>query len=92
MRWRGFATSVVCALGAVALAGCATPGYNGSSLESQLVRAGATAAQARCITTALTDTFDVNQLGSHSAPTAKELTTTRGILSKCGVKLALQPR
>ena len=68
--------------GALALSGCATPGYNESRLQSQLVHAGTTVEQARCVTQGLTDKFDQNQLGSHSSPTAKELATTRAILSR----------
>jgi hypothetical protein len=77
--------------GAVALAGCATPGYNASRLQSELVRAGTTLEQARCVTNGLTDKFDENQLGSHSAPTSGEDATTRAILATCKVKLPLQP-
>ena len=73
------------------LAGCATPGFNASRLQSELVHAGTTVDQARCVTKGLTDAFDESQLGSHSAPTAGELTTTRTILSRCQVKLPLQP-
>ena len=84
-------TSVGCAAGVLAFAGCATPGFNASRLQSQLVHAGTTVDQARCVTKGLTDKFDESQLGSHSAPTAKELATTRDILSRCQVKLPLQP-
>jgi hypothetical protein len=76
-----------CLAGACVLAACAAPGYNETKLASQLEHAGATAAQARCVTNGLTDKYSVAQLGSHSAPSAKELTFTRGLLAKCGVKL-----
>ncbi len=91
MRWFRAVTGVGCVAGALALAGCATPGFDASRLQSQLVHAGTTVDQARCVTKGLTDTFDESQLGSHSAPTEDELTTTRAILSKCEVKLPLQP-
>jgi hypothetical protein len=55
------------------------------------VRAGTTVEEARCVTNGLTDTFDENQLGSHSAPTSTELAKTRAILATCKVKLPLQP-
>jgi hypothetical protein len=84
-------TGVGCVVGALAMAGCAAPGFDASKLQSELVHAGATVDQARCVTQGLTDTFDENQLGSHSAPTAQELTKTRAILSKCQIKLPLQP-
>jgi hypothetical protein len=84
-------TVIGCAAGALALAGCATPGYNASRLQSQLVRAGTTVEEARCVTNGLADTFDENQLGSHSAPTSTELAKTRAILATCKVKLPLQP-
>jgi hypothetical protein len=80
------------AVAALAFCGCAAPGYNPSGLEAELVRAGTTPAQAQCITLGLTDTFAENELGSHSAPTERELEKTRGILAKCGVTLPLQPR
>jgi hypothetical protein len=79
-------------VGVLAIAGCAAPGFNETKLQSELVHAGTTLDQARCVTKGLTDTFDENQLGSHSAPTAKELTKTRAILSKCQIKIPLQPR
>ena len=78
-------------VGALAIAACAAPGFDASKLQSELVHAGATVDQARCVTQGLTDTFDENQLGSHSAPTEDELTTTRAVLSRCQVKLPLQP-
>lgn len=91
MRWFRTVTGFGCLAGALALAGCATPGFNASRLQSQLVHAGTTVDQARCVTKGLTDAFDESQLGSHSAPTADELTTTRTILSRCQVKVPLQP-
>ena len=74
------------------LSGCAAPGYKPSALESELVRAGTTPAQAQCITRGLSKTFDENQFGSHSTPSEKEFAKTREILAKCEVKLPLQPR
>jgi len=76
----------------LAVSGCAAPGYNPSGLEAELVRVGATPAQAQCVTRGLTDTFAQNELGSHSAPSERELEKTRGIFTKCEVKLPLQPR
>ena len=81
-----------CVAGALALGGCATPGYDASRLQSGLVHAGTTVDQARCVTKGLTDTFDVSQLGSHSAPLEEEYRKTRAILTKCKVTLPLQPR
>ena len=82
---------------ALALGGCATPGYNPSRLQSQLVEAGTTAAQARCVTNGLSDQFAETQLGSHSEPrtdpdpTKDEFRLTRDILKRCKVTLPLQP-
>ena len=84
-------TGVGCVVSALAIAGCAAPGFDASKLQSELVHAGATVDQARCVTQGLTDTFDENQLGSHSTPTQKELATTRTIFAKCDLKLPLQP-
>ncbi len=81
-----------CVVAPLLLAGCATPGYNQTRLQSQLEHAGTTADQAQCVTSGLSDTFDENQLGSHSAPTAQELAKTRAILKRCGITLPLQPQ
>ena len=56
--------------GLFVLAGCATPGYNPGRIQSELVRAGASPAQARCVTDNMGDTFDQKELGSHSPPNA----------------------
>ena len=76
----------------VALAGCATPGYSPSRIESELVRAGATREQARCVTQALSDKYDERQLGSHSEPRADEIDYARLVLKRCKVTLPLQPQ
>jgi hypothetical protein len=55
----------VLAVAAIALAACATPGYSPKRIESELVQAGATPAQARCVADALPDSIDLNALGSH---------------------------
>jgi len=83
---------VGCVVCASVLAGCATPGYDESKLQSQLEHAGTTAPQAQCVTNGLTDKYTVTQLGSHSEPSENELVFTRGLLAKCGIKLPLQPR
>jgi hypothetical protein len=96
-----------CLLGALTVAGCATPGYNPTRLESELVKAGTTPSQAQCVTQGLSGTFDTNQLGSHSAPSLippkpkktdppgtkyeNEYELTRDILHDCKVTLALNP-
>jgi hypothetical protein len=73
--------------GAVALGACAQSGYDATKLQSQLEHAGVSAAQARCVTDKMENTFDVNQLASHSEPTAQEEATTRAVLRACGVTL-----
>jgi hypothetical protein len=90
VTWRR-ATTVLGCVAVVALAGCATPGYNPSRIESELVRAGATREQARCVTQALTNKYDETQLGSHSEPGADEVDYTRLILKRCDVTLPVQP-
>jgi hypothetical protein len=89
----------------LAVGGCAAPGYDPSRVQSELVRAGTTPQQARCVTDRLPLTFDVTQLGSHSAPSASappttagqktpnksEYEKTRDILKQCGVTLPLSP-
>lgn len=85
-------TGAGCLVGAFVLGACAAPGYNDTKLAAQLVHAGATSAQARCVTDGLSNKYSLAQLGSHSAPSDKELTFTRGLLAKCGVKLPLRPR
>jgi hypothetical protein len=78
----------VALLGCVALAGCASPGYSTSKVQSELERAGVTPTQARCVTDALENTIDPNKLSSHSEPNPDEITHTRELLTKCGVKPA----
>ena len=89
------------------MAGCATPGYNPPRVESELEHAGATAAQARCVTKGLSANFDQTQLGSHSEPSLarpkpqpsdpprtkyqNEFEITRDILKTCKVTLPLNP-
>jgi hypothetical protein len=98
---------IVCVGGAALVAGCATPGYDPPRLQSQLEHAGATPAQAQCVTQGLSDTFDRSQLGSHSAPSLlrpakkptdppgtkyeNEYELTRDILRQCKVTLPLNP-
>ena len=89
------------------MAGCATPGYDPPRLQSQLEQAGATPAQARCVTDGLSASFDESQLGSHSEPSLarpkpkpsdppgtkyqNEFEVTREILKDCDVTLPLNP-
>ena len=40
VRWRRTAIRTGCAAAALALAGCATPGYSPTRIQSELVRAG----------------------------------------------------
>ena len=68
-------------------AGCAQSGYDVNKLQRELVRAGLTPSQAQCVTDGMQGTFDINQLGSHSEPTQKEIDTTRSIVEGCGVRL-----
>jgi len=75
-------------VGAAALASCASPGYNASKLERQLVDAGLSSTQATCVTNALEDTYDRGQLGSRSEPTLRELQKTRTLLLACDVEPA----
>jgi hypothetical protein len=91
VTWRAATTALVC-LAVAALAGCATPGYNPSRIESELVRAGATREQARCVTQALSDKYDERQLGSHSEPSPAEIDFTRLVLKRCKVTVPAQPQ
>jgi hypothetical protein len=77
---------VLCLAGAVAA--CAQSGYDPSKLQKELQHAHLTPEQSRCVTNGLEQAFDPLQLGSHSKPTAKEESTTRDILVKCGIKLS----
>jgi hypothetical protein len=92
---------------ALVLASCAAPGYNPSRIQSELVKAGTTPSEARCVTDRLRVQFDLNQLGSHSAPSALRGTPKPGdppgtdyrsedekavaIIKGCGIKLPLDP-
>jgi hypothetical protein len=90
VRWRR-ATTVLAGVAVVAAAGCATPGYNPTRIEAELMRAGATPQQARCVTNKFGDGFDLTYLGSHSEPTTDEIVQARLILKQCDVTLPLQP-
>jgi hypothetical protein len=59
-----------CGLSALALGACATPGYDRGRIQSELVRVGATAVQARCVADRFPDKIDLTALGSHSPPIA----------------------
>jgi hypothetical protein len=74
------------ALACIALGACAQSGYDASKLQSELRHAGASEAQARCVTDGLENAFDPNRLGAHSEPTLDELTRTQALLTKCGIR------
>jgi hypothetical protein len=76
---------------AVLLAACASSGYNASSLQRQLVRAGLTSKQSDCVTNAMEDHFDVRRLGAHASVTANEIRVQRELLVNCGVKVRPKP-
>lgn len=84
---RRFVALALLVAAVVAGSACASSGYDAGKLQSELRRAGLTSTQAECVTNAMENTFDVNQLASHSDPTAQEDAETRAILAKCGVKL-----
>jgi hypothetical protein len=63
-------TSLGCGFGALALGACATPGYSPGRVESELVQAGATPVEARCVAEKFPDKIDLSALGSHSPPVA----------------------
>jgi hypothetical protein len=75
------------ALAVAVIAGCAQPGYDASKLRHELRQAGVPAEKARCVTDRFEDTFDTNQLGSHSDPSPAERTTVDAILHTCGVNV-----
>jgi hypothetical protein len=82
--------AVACSLLVAALglgSACASPGYDAGKLQSELRRAGLTPTEASCVTDAMENNFDVNQLASHSDPTTDQDAEMRDILAKCGVKL-----
>lgn len=70
VRRSGVKTGIGLAVGLFLLSGCATPGFNPGRIQSELVRAGVTPAQAKCVTDGLADKFDLKELGSHSPPNA----------------------
>ena len=73
-------------IGAIALAACAQPGYDPSRIQRELRQAGVSADKARCVTDRFESEFpDLNQLGSHSQPTADEHARADAILQACGV-------
>jgi hypothetical protein len=84
---RRFRAFLVVAVAVVTAGACASSGYNAGKLQSELRQAGLTPTQAKCVTDAMGNEFDVSQLGSHTDPTGPEDAETRAILAKCGVKL-----
>jgi hypothetical protein len=74
---------------AVALSACAASGYSASKVQRELQRAGLTAEQAQCVTTALENNIDPNKLGSYSDPNPTEVAVAQRALRKCGVKKTL---
>ena len=81
-------TVAAAVVAAAALGGCAAPGYDASKVQRELEHAGAPPEQARCVTDAMENRFDLNELGSHSSPTSREVALARAILVKCGVSLS----
>jgi hypothetical protein len=104
---KGLWSAAGCLAALVVLGGCAAPGYNPTRIESELVKAGTTPKQASCVADQLRATFDLNQLGSHSAPSAIRPTPKPGdppgtkyesedekavdVIKGCGIKLPLDP-
>jgi len=84
VRWTFGALVIV---GAAVLTSCAQPGFNAQKLQRQLVQAGATPEQAQCVTTSLENSFDTNELASHSNPTSEEVAKVHALLHACKVKL-----
>ena len=78
-------------LSSLVLSGCAQPTFNAQKLQRQLVQAGATPEQAQCVTTSLENSFDTNQLASHSDPTPTEVDKVHQLLLLCKVKLTPPP-
>jgi hypothetical protein len=66
--------------------GCASTGYDASSLQRELVDAGLTERQAACVTERLEDHFDPQRLSSHVDPARREVARTRLVLRSCGVE------
>jgi len=91
MRVRQIAAGGVCVVAVLALAGCATSGFDEAHTQAQLERSGLTPTQAQCVTNGLTDKYALQQLASHSAPTQQEYDFTRSLLLRCKVTVPLVP-
>ena len=72
--------------GALALGACAQPGYSASKLQRELVRAGVSEEQAKCVTAKFEEHFDLNSLASHSDPAPGDDQLATQLLRECGVK------
>ncbi len=87
MRFPATAAVLAC-VGALVVSACAQSGYDAQKLQTELVRAGATVEQARCVTNRMENTFDLHELGTHGEPTSTEIDTTRRLLVACNVNLS----
>ncbi len=77
-------------IGAVA-AGCTAGGYEPSSLQGRLVKAGVAPAAAKCVIQGMTEKFGSQILGARVDPSAEEVNAQRVILRRCEVKVRKQP-
>ena len=92
MRPRLVTCVITCLTCLVVAAGCAQPTYDVSRLRRQLEDAGVPADQARCVTDAMENTVDQNELGARADVTAQAVATTRTLLERCGVNLGQPTR
>jgi hypothetical protein len=82
-------------VGAVALivlgAACANPDYDADAKRAELVAAGLTEQQARCVTNGLAREIRARRLDAHSPATETEHAKTAAILDECHVGASRRP-
>jgi hypothetical protein len=82
-------------IGAVALvvlgAACANPEYDADAKRAELVAAGLTEQQARCVTTGLAREIGLRRLDAHSPATETKHAKTAAVLDECHVDASRLP-
>ena len=79
---------LVVALGSGFAFGCANPDYDSDSTQGDLVHAGLTDEQARCVTNGLERAFNDRRLDTHAEPTETEFQDALVVLEECGVDVS----
>ena len=86
MRFRPALLVVV--LASLLAFGCANPGYDTDATQDDLVRAGLTAEQARCVTRGLEGSIGSRRLDTNAVPDETEFQAALEVLADCNVDVS----